>query len=243
MKNKTLPDFNSIDALKAIYSELSAPVQSYYKSLIRVILKTGSYITSFVHTDKNNIKLSPKGWHGAKDVQLIQSFEEFTCGSLYAPVSMLGYRQLDYEWALLLKIDCDLARKKTGDIADGISHYISDIVAGDKIIRQRAVLEDLAKKRGRPKKKTNSQDIRERYITSKTSKEDIDEIESWLAEHGDEIDGCTDFDRETTPFKGAIFDKSVSLSSAPENVDEGAFVDWLINGKNNRRKVPVIPEY
>jgi hypothetical protein len=69
---------------------------------------------------------------------------------------------MDYEWALCFKIDCDLARQKTGSIEDAIVHYIQDAVAANAIIERRQNLEEIAG-RGRPKKKSNFNDLKERY--------------------------------------------------------------------------------
>lgn len=232
---KTLPTFTSLDLLRALYTELSAQVRPYWKTIVRVTLKKGgSYEESVVHTSANHNKLDRKGHRGARNVEAIRTFEETTSGSLYAPVSALGYRQMDYEWALNFKIDCDLARQKSGDIADGAAHYIADIAADTHIIKRRQALEEF-KPRGRPPTKLNSKDMEERY--SKLLKgSDKEEALAWIAQNKDRLDDTeNDFVCDTRDDVALHF--AVSISAGPEDETDEAFLDWLTkSGPTSNRK-------
>lgn len=235
---KGLPTITSLDMLKAFYSELSAARRAYYKTLVRVVLKSGgSYEDAVVHTEERHTRLEKKGHKGAKSVDTIRAFIEFTAGTLYVPMSALGYKQMDYEWALNFKIDCDLARAKTGDISDGAVHYISDIAAGDHIIKRREVLSAMAP-RGRPPKKSNYTDIKERYLRLKnTSQEEKKEIEAWLEVNREALDDPQgSFHHEA--YTDKVLARSASISSGDVDLDREAFLDWLMNRTMYGRKLP-----
>lgn len=242
MAKKGSAEFTGLDILKALYSELSAPVLPYYKTLVRVHLaKGGSYEDTVVHTSENHAKLVSKGHRGARNVQELRRFTEYTCGSLYAPVSNLGYRQMDYETALNFKIDCDLARKKTGDITDGAVHYIAKLVSGDGIMARRETLVKYSA-RSRPPAKSNSQDLEERYGNDKSlSTKDKDDLMAWIEVNREALDDPNnEFKHEA--FLEKVLRSAVSISAGPDDLDDESFLDWLTRSESSATKTNRKPE-
>lgn len=242
MTKKGSGEFTGLGILKALYSELSAEIRPYYKTLVRVHLRSGgSYEDTVVHTSEKHAKLGSKGHRGAKNVQELRRFTEYTCGSLYVPLSSLGYRQMDYETALNFKIDCDLARKKTGRIADGAMHYLSGIVAGEGIMAKRETLGKY-KAKSRPPTRSNSKDLLERYTNDPNlSTKDKDEILAWIEVNKEALDDSNnEFKHEA--FLEKVLRSSVSISAGPDDLDDESFLDWLTRSESNTIKGSKKPE-
>lgn len=239
---KKLPPFNNLDLLRSIYQEISAPRLPYFKTIILKSYK-GSPTPqeeTVVHTDPDHIALTKAGHRNVSKVVVSRQFVEETIGSLYAPASVLGYRNLDYENALNFKIDCDLARQKTGDILDGAVHYISEAVTDDKIVRKR---QNLNKRGFRPK--PNSRDIEERYLANpRISDSEKDEIRRWLKKNREKLDNSSNFNRES--YTGIVADRSVSASAGPDDLgDQEDFLSWLVYSprtSNQKRRLDQIDE-
>lgn len=199
-KKNIKPGFSSIESLRAFYNEIGAPIRPHYKTVVRVeYVKGGSYTTAITHTELDHILLKKKGHKDAKRVvvevqrdaqgnpvldsdgnTIPMRFVELTSGLLYAPLGSNTVGQLDYEWALCLKIDGDLARAKTGDVVDGLAPYLSELNSNGKSAKKISAEPD-----GRgAKKKTNTADLLERY------KKKYPEAEDWIREHEKELDSA-----------------------------------------------------
>jgi hypothetical protein len=244
MSTKPVPNITSLDLLRSLYSELSAPFVPYFTTIIRIVWRDGSPDTeeSVVH---NGIipasKLDRTNYRGAKSVTPVRDFVEETCGSLYAPVSALGYRSFDYGWALAFKLDCDLARKKTGDPMDGAAEYISDIAANDKILKRRNNLKE-AKPGGRPAM-TNTDDLEERYLNKMKNLtiEERKEIRAFLKKNQKELDASSDsFMHENYAPKTTMKD-AVSISAGPPGVSDDAFLSWLLESADSSHRIKPKP--
>lgn len=129
-----LPIFDSLDKLRQVYQELGAGRHAYIKSFVRVYYKSGgSFVDAVIHDEKGHAKLNKTGYINVVKVVPELNIDgqpyrlvEYTQGALYNP-QWNGLRYgLGYEWALCLKIDGDLARKKTGFVEDGLIHYLAD---------------------------------------------------------------------------------------------------------------------
>lgn len=233
-KSKVLPPISSVDILKSAYSELSASRQPYLKS---VIIKDNTEDQIETYTDENH---RIKKHKELRRSQKVRDFEEFTCGSLYAPVSTLGYKSFDYEWALCFKVDCDLAREKTGSIEDAMVHYISDLASNSKIIKRRSVLNSY---RGGRIRKTNSEDINERYLKrmKRLTPDEKKEIKEWLKKNKEILDASQDsFQHED--YKSSVSAFSVSITAGPEESTDEEFLSWLVNSNAGSRRVIKKPQ-
>lgn len=173
------PEFSSLDAVRAFYQELSVPRRPYYKTMVRVFTKSkrgGSFVDRVIHTDPNHVKLSKIGYKDARRVEVLKIKDsngnsipyvhvEYTDSLLYSPVGhKFGKGAINYEWALLLKIDGDIARRKTGNVDDGLIHYVNDLKEFKS--RKVKIAVNKLKKEGRENRhlpKSNAQDIIERY--------------------------------------------------------------------------------
>lgn len=239
-KPDVAPNVTSLDLLRSLYQELSAPFIPYYKSIIRISWRDGSPDTEEVVTHgPEGVPekfLNRSNYRGAKAVTVDRTFVEETCGSLYAPVSALGYRSFDYPWALAFKIDADIARMKTGDPVDGMAEYVSDVAADDKILKRRMILKK-ASNAGRPGK-TNTQDLEERYLEKmkNISTEDRKEIAAFLKKNRRVLDSATDSFRHED-YKSRTDAYSISLSAGPEDLDQENFLSWLLEQADGSRRV------
>jgi UDP-2,3-diacylglucosamine pyrophosphatase LpxH len=213
-KEDKLPDYNSIEQLKQIYNKLAAPVRTHYKTMVRVYLRHGNYDVSVVHDDENHVGLKKKNYRNAVSVKPIMikdgdgqkplKFQYTTAGSLYAPQSSLSYSGMSYPWALCFKIDCDLARKKTGDIEDAIIHYVSDFSIPDI---KRKKLDALKSKAGRPRK-SNYRDLKDRYGNDP-------EVNKWLRENRKALNrGNFSYD----DYRNQVEQNSVSISAIDSRI-------------------------
>lgn len=246
-KGKALPPVSSMDLLRSLYQELAAPFVPYFTTILKIAWRDGSPDTeeAITHQDKQipERALDKQNYSGASNVTPDRQFAEETCGSLYAPVSALGYRSFNYEWALLFKIDCDLARKKTGDIMDGASHYLSDIAAGDKIVQRRSVLNNY---HGGRFAKTNTEDLENRYLSKmkNLTKEERKEISAWLRKNKKKLNesqtGENSFRHED--YEPKVSKCSVSISSGPDDASDEAFLSWLLNATSGGSKSSKKPQ-
>lgn len=233
------PNISSLDLLKSLYSELAAPFIPYFVTILKISWRDGSPDTEEAITHGPDgvpeSALDRSNYRGSKSITEDRSFVEETCGSLYAPVSALGYRSFDYSWALAFKIDCDLARKKTGSIEDAMAEYISDIAADDKIIKRRMVLRE-ASAAGRPGK-TNTQDLEERYLQKMTnlSPKERKEIEAFLKKNQKKLDASEDSFRHEE-YKSRTEAYSISISAGPDNLDQENFLSWLLEKSESDKK-------
>lgn len=209
MPKKPLPIFRSLAGLKTLYEELSAPRLPIITTLVRVVLKSGgSYIDRVTHTG-SHARLEKKGHRNARRV-IPLTYEnqngnrkplehvEFTEGSLYTPqaVSNMASPSIDYEWALLLKIDADLARQKTGDIMDGLVHYLDDltVITNPAISARREKLKN--KGAGGKRRKTNARDLLERYAMDEEGKRIPGEIANWITANRHKLNDDPTFTHE-----------------------------------------------
>lgn len=204
------PTFSSMEALRSLYEELSFNPVPYYKTLVRVRLPKKAYVErSVVHLRSEHADLSVANWRGAVAVDKVRTFKEINAGALYVPATTGQTAELTPEMALIFKIDCDLARKKTGSIDPALAHYIADSAirtgrAGNprKIQAEREKLErarDTRRERGmdvggRPRKYTNSQDLLARYGKKKKGGWDLeDEVTAFILANAETLDASTDF--------------------------------------------------
>jgi hypothetical protein len=119
------PSFATLDELRQLYEELSAKHCPYYKSLVRVKLSKKSFVTRTIVHSGPHADLDPKSHRGAVAVEVVSRHGEYTIGTLYTPQVSSCPRKMSPEWAVIFKIDCDLSRKKTGDIGPALAHYVS----------------------------------------------------------------------------------------------------------------------
>jgi hypothetical protein len=189
-QQKTKPNFKSLARLRSFYKELSAASEIYITSFIRVEYKDGGKgrPERVIHDGTGHVKLKKKGHMNARRVHPVNWTDhkgekhlirhvEYTCGVLYAPLNSntLG-GSVDFEWALILKIDGDLARQKTGDVDDALVHYLEDIaVISDPAIQKKRERLSVPDERGRPIK-SNSADLLDQYG-------DDPEAASWIREN------------------------------------------------------------
>lgn len=208
-KVKRFPETSSIEELRNIYQKLSAPKRTYYKTLIRVHLRRGSYLAWVIHTEPNNVNLTTKGYRNAVRVvpeyltdaagnQIPIRLSSTTEGSLYGPLSSLSMG-MDYESALCFKIDCDLARTKTGNIEDALVHYIQESGVTELIAQKKKKL--VYKSKPGPNKKSNSSDLLDRYGRD-------EETARWIKNNSEKLDEGN-FSHEN--YKDRIFANSVSI--------------------------------
>jgi len=243
MSSKPAPNISSLDLLRSLYNELSANFEFHYKTIIRISWRDGSPDTEefIIHRDPEipESKLDRKNYRGCKNVVPLRTFQEFTSGSLYSPVSALGYRNFSYEWALAFVIDCNLARQKTGNIDDALVHYISDVAAGDAIRKRRIILEENSTKRRQSK--PNSEDLDERYLQKmkNLSVEERKEIKDFIKKNKKKLDSDDSFQHEE--YRPKIFRNSVSISAGPDDLDDENFLSWLVEKENNSRKTSKKP--
>jgi hypothetical protein len=217
MGKKKSPRVPTIAGLRALYHELSARRLPYYKTLVRVHLRRGgSFINSVVHLSDEHAELTTKGYRSqvSKVVPLtwtdhrgntrVRRFEEYTCGALYAPMvtSNAVGRAVDYEWALVLKIDADLAMKRTGEIDDGLVHYLGDIAVAHndelRLRREKYLNRPCA---GRPHK-SNTQDLLDRYG-------DDPNVAAWIKSRRSNLDS------DSCNFRHDDYEDQVSRDSVP----------------------------
>lgn len=242
-KPDVLPNITSLSLLKSLYQELSAPFQNYYKTILVVSWRDGSPDTEeIVIHGKDGVSpklLERSYYHGAKSVKIDRTFIEQTAGSLYVPVSALGYRSLDYPWALSFKIDCDIARAKTGSTEDAMVHYVGDVAADDKIIKRRIILKEKSLA-GRPAK-TNTQDLEERYLgrMKNLTVAERKEIKEFIKKNKKALNSSDDSFRHEG-YEPKTQKYSVSISAGPDDLDDENFLSWLLEqsegNKRNKRK-------
>lgn len=177
-----IPASSSIEELRTLYEELSAKREPYYKTLIRIWYPKKEFVEeTVVHSRKEHVDLSPKNHPGCIRVECISSTTEWTMGGLYCAGVSTQRGVISSEWALIFKIDCDLARQKTGSIDAALVHYINkqtaeeDTPVSERIRRDREKLERVRRARemaaraskewrgGRYKETTNSVDLLQRY--------------------------------------------------------------------------------
>ena len=201
---KAAPSFKNLRMAVDFYNEISAPVKVVYKTVVRVFPANAKNSHAFeavaIHDDPDNLRLSQFERANPRRVdkvffvdhrgeQHLRQHKEFTVGTLYAPQSgHNGPNQVSLEWALIFKIDGDLARRKTGHVEDGLIHYIVDLnpVHNKTIERARKKLSELSEQKsfeGRPPK-SNSQDLTERYGR------DDPEVLDWIKRNSAELDNA-----------------------------------------------------
>lgn len=219
------PRFKALDALVEFYKELSAPERFTYRTMVAIypaFRKAEPYYEVVSHTEPHHIKLTKDGYRNVRRVdkvcytdkngkQVLNQKVERTIGSLYTPqrAYRIGPGKINYEWALLMKIDADIARRKTGYIEDGLIHYVDDLnpVISEKIEKARA---RLAKKSasGRPPK-SNTQDLTERYGRNDPK------VQEWIDKYSAELDGA-DFKHDG--FQDSVMLHSVELKELDINL-------------------------
>ena len=246
-KPDVAPNITSLDLLKSLYQELSAPFQKYYKTILVISWRDGSPDTEeiVIHEEDGVPEklLERSHYRGAKSVRIARTFVEETAGSLYVPVSALGYRSFDYSWALAFKCDADIARNKTGFPEDAMVHYISDVAADDKILKRRMSLKGLSKA-GRPRR-TNTEDLEDRYLNKmkNLSVEERKEISEFIKKNKKELNASSFRHDEYQPKTEKY---SISISAGPDNLDEENFLSWLIEKMDNNRRIakkPALDEF
>jgi hypothetical protein len=206
----------SIDCLRELYKQLADLRRPYCKSRVRVVSRRDQYEETVFHEDPDVISIK-KGYHQPLEVTPVEIVDsaghrhrltsiEYTVGSLYAPLASGNRRRgLGLEAALNFKIDCDLAKKKTGSIDDAFADYADDVVDRNtpffEAKRRRKKREQYrASKNGDPAsngqrkpgpgeedpnagrpRKTNTEDLVERYGNDP-------EAVAWVLAHSEALD-------------------------------------------------------
>lgn len=206
---------NRIEELRNLYEELSMKPTPYYKSYIRVRYpKKDFHDHMIVHLHKDHEELKVSNYRDAIGIDRTHTFVEINVGTLYTCPTSTADREMNMEWSLIFKIDCDLAKKKTGSIDSALAHYVSDSLiktspaySTNKLLESRAKLEknlvgpyaeteEGVKKNpgGRPRKFSNSEDLLFKYGTKIDGQWDTEDlVTAWIIENKETLDASTEF--------------------------------------------------
>ena len=203
---------NKMEELRNLYEEISMKPAPYYKSYIRVKYPRKDFRDyMIVHLNKDHQDLKLSNYKDAVSIERTHTFVEMNMGTLYTCPTSTAEREMNMEWLLIFKIDCDLSKKKTGSIDSALAHYVSDALlkssptySTNRLLETRAKLEknivdpyaDGEKKNlgGRPRKFSNSEDLLEKYGTKIGDNWDMtDVVTSWIFENKTVLDASTDF--------------------------------------------------
>lgn len=203
---------NKMEELRNLYEELSLKPVPYYKSYIRVRYPKKAFQDHMVvHLHEQHQELNTNHYKDAIGIDRIHRFVEFNVGTLYTCPTSTADREMNMEWSLIFKIDCDLAKKKTGSIDAALAHYVSDsllktspLYSTNRLLESRAKLEknlvdpyeEMEKKNlgGRPRKYTNTEDLLEKYGTKIDGVwDESDMVTGWILENRDVLDSSTEF--------------------------------------------------
>lgn len=238
--NTPLPIFKTYAELRRLYKELSAEPRPLYKYPDASVRVAGGHVrrTRIRQTDER-LGFQPRIYRDSSGRAHEHVFVEWTYGSLYTPQLSSGIGSLTTEWALCFKIDCDLARQKTGSIESAFAHYVSDAVAARdaSVADAREALNAIAEARvgagGRPRK-TNADDLLDRYgrKTPDGSWDLTDETTRWILANADALNQDTSFSwehyrsqifahRVDGVEEIAIFDDRIVLDFGPDHPKKG----------------------
>lgn len=193
----------SVASMRELYQELAAEPAPYIKRVLRVYKHRG-FSDHIEVVDDPNKRPSLRKFDGATRIEIINTIQETTRGTLYCPV-IRGRLRYDLEDFLIFKCDCDRAQERTGSIDAAFFEWGRDILPASgsgQIQRMRQRMAELGEKqsteglerkaRGRAKKK-NSDDLMERYGH-------IAEAAEWIDANAEKLDaGSFDHDEYRDP--------------------------------------------
>lgn len=199
------PSLSSTEALRQLYQELSAPESPYVKypnsrkKIAVTLTDEAGEETVRTHLGKpaDYVEFSRPPSPAVEPAVFVDSagrkhrhvLEETTYGTLYTPQISSQPQAMTTEWALAFKVDCDLARKKTGSIDAALAEYAAADSMAPKNIAPEAG-EPSRGKGGRPKKFTNADDLLVRYGKKTESGGDWDTEDpttAWILENAREL--------------------------------------------------------
>lgn len=199
MKRFVMPEFNSAEALIDFYRELSLPKMKYKKGVIEIEHSDGEIETqSIIYDDFGpEPKINRQNYPRTRRAGIVRTFDESWIGALYntSPIDMA--RQIGPELALIFKIDCDLARAKTGSLDPAIDEYAVEGAGRNRLRAARIAMEaeireasrnESTDKTSRPKRRrrrSNVEDLRRRYGSDPTALE-------WIESHEAELNAADD---------------------------------------------------